>query len=214
MGSKAVLCGVLLLILSHLPAAAAAAPELPGGRLLYREQLVREVHFYWGVGQAPAVFFAQVHQESRFQADARSRYALGLAQFTPATAQDAQARFPALQLLCPSPAGCPLNPQWALRALVLWDRHLYERRSFARGEERWGFMLADYNGGAQWIERERAYCQVSGQCSPQRYFGEVQQACGKSSPARSPEACRENTQYPERILRTWRPVYSRWLLGE
>lgn len=197
----------------------ALLPALPAGipseALKYRSRIIREVHYHWGLGQKVSLFFAQIHQESRFRAEARSRHASGLGQFTPPTATDAQSLFPAdLKELCRSRGGCPLDPAWAIRALVLWDLKLYRARDFAQGDERFAFMLADYNGGPGWINRERGYCQQSGECRPDVYFREVQRACGKSSPApRIPDACRENNHYPEVIIRTWRPLYDRWLPG-
>jgi len=199
-------CGLPTWALAQLPAG------MPPGVLRYRAQVVREVHFTWGVQQPVAVFFAQLHQESAWHAAARSRYASGLAQFTPGTARAAQTRFATLQTLCADAAGCPLQPAWAIRALVLWDRFLYQHRNLVQqAEERWGFTLADYNGGPGWINREILYCRQFGTCDPTRYFGEVQWACGRSTPARVPWACAENRQYPAQILYRWRPLYTRWL---
>jgi hypothetical protein len=139
-------------------------PTVPAGipreALVYRAQIVRDVHFYWGLGERVAMFFSQLHQESRFKADAQSRAgALGLGQFMPGTAAGAQAMFPAdLKELCRDKGGCPLEAAWAIRALVLWDRRLWEARAFATGDERLAFMLADFNGGPGHITKERRLC--------------------------------------------------------
>jgi len=201
------LLGVLVLDIGASPIPLAAAR--------YRALLLREVHYYWTLEQDPAVFFAQVHQESGWDPAAQSRFATGLAQFTPGTAREVQHRFAnALLGLCDTEAGCPLRPAWALRAMVLWDRHLYQQRVCVPEEERFAFMLADYNGGAGWINRERAYCQTTGWCHPDLYFHEVQRACGRSVPARSHAACQENTAYPGQVLRRWQPLYRCWLQGD
>ncbi len=218
---RTVLAGFVGLVLLGLtgPAwahslAPGAAPGVPPEALRYRARLIREVHFYWSLGTSAAMFFAQVHQESRFRATAQSRFASGLAQFTPPTAAGVQSLYPSdLKTLCAERGGCPLDPAWALRALVLWDRRLWEARAFATGDERLAFMLADYNGGAGWINRERTFCRNSGGCDPDVYFNSVQLACGRSTPFRADWACRENGHYPEVILRTWRPLYARWLPG-
>ena len=187
---------------------------IPSEALRYRNLIIREVHYRWGLGQKVSLFFGQIHQESNFRAEAKSRFAAGLAQFAPNTATDVQSLFPAeLKELCTNQGGCPFNPAWAIRALVLWDWKLYQARDFAQGDERIAFMLADYNGGAGWINREREYCQQSGECKPHVYFGEVQLACGKSSHRRADWACHENNRYPEVIIRKWQPMYDRWLPG-
>src|SRR5215510_5443800 len=63
------------------------APTVPAGippaALLYRRQIIREVHYFWGMDQKASEFFAQIHQESHFNKNAQSTYAFGLAQFTP-----------------------------------------------------------------------------------------------------------------------------------
>ncbi|MDP3912086.1 MAG: hypothetical protein Q8Q14_17015 [Gemmatimonadales bacterium] len=205
-------------------AEAAAFTTVPGApkgvpveAVRYFRAIVREAGYYWGLSAPTPTFFAQVHQESRFRAEARSKYAAGLAQFTPQTAAGMQAQYPDLRVLCGEGSGCALDPGWAIRAMVLYDRALWRGRAFAAGDERLAFMLADYNGGAGWVNRERAACLAAppagepGGCDATRYFGNVRDFCGKSVPARAAWACEENTRYPRVIIVTWRPLYDRWL---
>lgn len=194
-------------------------PTVPAGiprqALIYRRQIIRETHYYWGLNQTSAPFFAQIHRESTFNGTAKSAYAVGLAQFTVPTASDAQRLFAAdLRDQCDKQGGCPGDPQWAIRALVLWDRRLYVNRNFAAGDERWAFVLADYNGGAGWINRERTYCLLTRMCDQVVYFSSVETACGKSTPARNAKACSENGSYSHTILQTLRPLYEAWVGSE
>jgi hypothetical protein len=212
------------------PASAAAGPlspayvtvpgvpkGIPKEAAQYRRAIIREAGYYWGLSAPTTTFFAQVHQESRFRAEARSRFAAGLAQFTPQTAAGMQAQYPDLRVLCGEGGGCALDPGWAIRAMVLYDRGLWRGRAFAAGDERLAFMLADYNGGAGWVNRERAACLAAppagapGGCDSTRYFRNVQSFCGKSVPSRAEWACKENTRYPSVIMFSWRPLYDRWL---
>jgi hypothetical protein len=188
-------------------------PGIPLKALKHRATLIREVNFYWGLGTRASTFFAQVHKESTFNEDAHSPFADGIAQFTPDTAADAQKLFPSeLKEFCEIEGGCPMDVRWALRALVLWDRRLHTRRSFADGDERWGFALADYNGGPGWINRERAICATTNGCNPNLYFGHVQSMCGKSKPGRSVQNCAgQNQLYAGTILHRLAPLYDKWL---
>ena len=165
----------------------------------YRPILIREVRLYWGMGESPATFLAQVHQESGFRENVESKFASGLSQFTPATAEWIQGLYPAdLRELCPSRSGCPLDARWALRAMVIYDRRLHGAYRFTAGDDRWGFALAAYNGGARHIKRERLSCR----CDPDRWFGNVENNC-----LRAEWACRENRAYPRRILHVLRHHY-------
>lgn len=65
-----------------------ATDRIPTAAEQYRRTLVRSAHAEWGLSAPIATFAAQVHQESRWRADARSPVgAQGLAQFMPGTAE-------------------------------------------------------------------------------------------------------------------------------
>ena len=97
--------------------------QVPAAAQQYRAQLVRTAHSVWGLDAPVAVFAAQVHQESAWKPEAISRVgAGGLAQFMPATASWW------CDLNKIAPAACqPHNPTWALRALVGYNKYLYDR---------------------------------------------------------------------------------------
>ena len=99
-----------------------ARAQVPQAAQQYRALLVRTAHAAWGLDAPVAVFAAQVHQESAWRPDAVSRVgAQGMAQFMPATAKWISGIDPALA------ARQPYSPAWALRALVTYDRWLYDR---------------------------------------------------------------------------------------
>ena len=173
--------------------------QVPQAAQQYRALLVRTAHAAWGLDAPVAVFAAQVHQESAWRADAVSRVgAQGLAQFMPATATWIAGVDPALA------ARQPYNPAWALRALVTYDRWLYDRTParYAPKDRMW-VALRGYNGGLGHWQAEAA---ATGAARPTRV--QVDAACGWAK--RAPVHCRENLDYPHRILVVIQPRYAAW----
>ncbi|MGP5977238.1 transglycosylase SLT domain-containing protein, partial [Pseudomonas aeruginosa] len=124
-----------------------ATDRIPTAAEQYRRTLVRSAHAEWGLSAPIATFAAQVHQESRWRADARSPVgAQGLAQFMPGTAEWIAGLYPAAL-----GTNQPFNPGWALRALVTYDRWLYDRNQASSECDRWAFVLSAYNGGQGWV---------------------------------------------------------------
>jgi soluble lytic murein transglycosylase-like protein len=172
---------------------------VPPAAMLYREDLLLQSRIVWGITAPVATFAAQVHQESSWRPDARSPYANGLAQFTPSTADWISGAYPA-----ELGVNQPFNSAWALRALVRYDKHLWDRQSHYASEcDRFAFTLADYNGGAGWrIKRQRA------SAAPGDYA-----ITSRINPGILASNQRENEGYPRRILGRWQPVYAGWGLG-
>lgn len=164
----------------------------------YRDTLIREGRFVWGLAAPIAMFGAQVEQESGWNPDARSAYAGGLAQFTPATADWIDDAYPDLG------PNQPFNPDWALRALVRYDRHLYERTSGATDCDRHAFTLSAYNGGAGWVAKDKAKAVLAG-LDEQRYFDHVERV----NAGRNAGAWAENRGYVPGILKR-QPKYRTW----
>lgn len=174
----------------------ACAQSVPREAQRYQLTLKREAQRVWGVDAPIATFAAQVHQESRWRPDARSPVgALGLAQFMPATADwiggiDAGLRERA-----------PLNPTWALRGLVTYDKWLFDRVKADNQCERMAFVLSAYNGGLGWVyKRQRASAQP-GQCMG---------ATCDINPGIHPANQRENAHYPRVILLQHELLYRQW----
>ena len=193
-------CGLVLLLVFGLVGGAHAAEsvsQLPREALQHRAELTRNARLVWGLDAPVATFAAQVHQESRWQAQAKSPVgARGIAQFMPATAEWIAQAYPALA----NPE--PFNPSWGLRALVTYDRHLWQRTRAATACDRMAKTLAGYNGGPGWVAKDERMAQASG-ADHSRWFGEVE----RFNAGRSSAAWRENRGYPRRILRELEPLY-------
>jgi soluble lytic murein transglycosylase-like protein len=181
-------------------ATAQAGEFVPREAVRYQRDVIRNARVVWGLDAPVPVFAAQIHQESRWRSDARSPYASGLAQFTPATAGWIADAFPG-ELRDAQ----PLNPAWAIRALVRYDRYLWDRVSGATVCDRWAFTLSGYNGGPGWVPRDRKLA-AQGGADPQRWFGHVE----LYNAGRREDFFRENRGYPRRILIVLQPLYTGW----
>lgn len=163
----------------------------------YRDALVGACRYDWGLDGPCALFGAQVEQESGWNPDARSPYAGGLAQFTPATADWIDDAYPDLG------PNQPYSPAWALRALVRYDKHLFDRASGATRCDRHSFALLGYNGGEGWVRRDQAKATLLG-LDAQRYEG-----VEKVNAGRNAAAFAENRGYVPSILKR-QPKYRAW----
>jgi len=159
----------------------------------YRARVIREAHAAGGLGAPVDMFAGQLHQESGWKPAARSGVgALGLAQFMPGSAAWIANLYPA-----DLKPGAPLDPNWAIRALVKYDYWLYGKLPyFQAGDERWGGALASYNAGLGWILKERA------KANSPLYFGGANMVC-----LRNQDACQQTRDYPERIIHMLTPLY-------
>lgn len=198
------LAAMLIVLIGFLvPRPACSAESIPHRAAAYRNDLVRNARLAWGLDAPIATLAAQVHQESGWNARAISRVgARGLAQFMPATADWIGGIDPALA------ARQPDNPVWALRALATYDRWLFQRLTAENACERMAMALAGYNGGAGWVDRDRAMARRAG-ANRERWFGEVE----RFNAGRSSAAFAENRGYPRRILLTLEPRYRAWGAG-
>lgn len=184
-----------MLVLTARPAWATA--PVPAGAAVWRTELTRIAHSTWGLDAPVATFAAQIHQESGWHPQAVSRVgAAGMAQFMPATAQW-WCTFNRL-----SATDCqPRNPAWAMRALVGYDRWLFQRVHGQSDFDRMWASLRAYNGGLGHWQNEARLAQ-----SAQRIA--IDAACGRAS--RAPVHCPENLGYPHRILQVLQPRYAGW----
>lgn len=194
-----VVCAALL-SLAMLPLLA-HAQDVPRTAIKHRAALTRAAHAAWGLDAPVAAFAAQIHQESGWNPEAVSRVgAVGMAQFMPATARwwcEANGL---------SAAECqPTNPTWAMRALVGYDRWLFDRvRGPSEFDRLWAALRA-YNGGLGHWQQEAATVR------PALDRQAVDSACGKAR--RHPSFCPENLGYPRRILTLLQPRYLAWGRG-
>ncbi len=176
-----------------------AADTIPHAAEQHRRTLVRAAHAEWGLGAPIATLAGQVHQESAWRSTARSPAgAQGLAQFMPATADWMADIYPSTL----GPAQ-PYNPGWALRAMVMFDRWLYQRNQATSECDRWAFVLSAYNGGNGWVNRDRRLASAKG-ADQLAWFDSVE----RHNAGRSAANFRENRHYPRAILLRWEPMYA------
>lgn len=176
------------------------AAEPPTAALRYRSDVIRSARVDWGLNAPVADLAAQLHQESGWNPVARSPVgAEGLAQFMPSTADWIAGLMPHLA------AREPWNPGWAIRALVSYDRWLWQRVAVPDGCERMAMTLSAYNGGLGWVNRDRRLARLRG-LDDARWFGAVETV----NAGRSAANWRENRHYPQRILHTLAPRYLSW----
>ncbi|AXF86429.1 Membrane-bound lytic murein transglycosylase F [Ephemeroptericola cinctiostellae] len=167
----------------------------------YKHVLIQQSRNVWGLGAPVASFAAQIHQESRWNATAHSPVgAVGLTQFMPATARwigtyDTQ--------LAPVDV---YNPRWAMRALAVYDKFLYDKVAGINPCERLAFAMSAYNGGLGWVNKRKARSSTPNVC-----FGET---CD-INPGITASNQRENANYPKLILKQFEPMYVRagWGVG-
>jgi len=193
--------GVWLLVVLVLWSSGAFG-QIPAEANRHRADLTRQARLIWGLNAPIATFAGQIHQESGWRRDAVSPVgASGMAQFMPATARWICGAYPNL------PAGCDTtNPTWAMRALIQYDRWLWDRLSMAGAECNimWA-VLRSYNGGlGHWLKEARLTADPKDR-------GSVDAQCGRAS--RSVKHCAENLGYPKRIIERHQPKYLAWGRG-
>lgn len=185
-----------------------AKAQIPAQANQYRARLKREAHAKWGLTAPVSVFAAQIHQESRWRDDAKSPVgALGIAQFMPGSAKWISQLYPA-----DLGANQPLDAAWAIRALVFYDKYLYDRLPEFKvdGLHRMGAVLSAYNGGLGWVNKDRKLVlSLPLDKRPELCDNEVSRYfwCVAENSARNAAAFAENKSYPVKILFQFEPVY-------
>jgi soluble lytic murein transglycosylase-like protein len=158
--------------------------------LMVRADLTRHAEFYFGVPPPTAVIAGQIAQESAFNPKAKSPVgAVGLMQFMPGTATWAAGQVG---------AGNPLDPAWALKAGVWYDRWLFQRVHYPTDCDRWGAALASYNGGLGWHNKRVALA-----TKPTDFWNSVRLV----NPGVSQASQYENQSYPYRIVYLQQPRF-------
>ncbi|MBU1692292.1 MAG: lytic transglycosylase domain-containing protein [Gammaproteobacteria bacterium] len=187
------------LTLSLLLIAGLCQAGVPAPALQYRAPLTRNAHAVWGLDAPIATFAAQIHQESGWNSNAKSAYAGGLAQFTPATATWISGVY-SREL----GDNQPFNPSWAMRALVTYDRRLFNQVKGASECDRMAFALAAYNGGLGWVYKRQKLSALPGRCFD---------ATCEINPGITAANQKENSHYPRVILLKWQTIYAQWGRG-
>lgn len=183
------------------PAPIAAEPVydmsgVPRLCLRYKRRIIGESQLTWGFDGFPATFAAQIQQESACKPDAVSRVgAQGLAQFMPSTAE-----WFGKEIMKEKPA--PLDPDWSIRAMVQYDKFLWDKVKAADTCNRAAKMLSAYNGGLGWIGRDEKLA-VSKGLDKSLWFDSVETV----NSGRSAGNFKENRGYPRRIQLKLEPTY-------
>lgn len=174
----------------------ATAVSVPPRAQMYRADMTQSAFRVFGPSAPVATLAGQVHQESGWNCDARSRVgALGCTQFMPSTAEDMARQFPH--------ECAPANPMSARWAFACRDRYMRSllAQTTAYGTApltecaQWWLALKDYNGGHGWTSRQRRAAKAAG-ANP-----DDPRALAAFTAGRSTSNHRENTEYPERIFR-------------
>lgn len=201
LATGAVLAALLVLALAASPAQAQSRVAIPEASALYRHRVEQAVADVWGVSASPARLAAQLHQESGWRPKATSSVgAQGVAQFMPATAKW-------IAELFPDKLGQfdPWDAQQAILAAAIYDKWLLDRvqpLGWTRMSEctRWNFALRGYNGGEQWLLRDRGLAVVN-KADPNDWRSV------ERFRTRSVSNHQQNIDYPRRILLVLEPAY-------
>ena len=188
---------MLVVFITWMAWSGSAHAQVPHAATGYRAELTRTARAVWGLEAPVATFAAQIHQESGWRPGAVSHVgAAGLAQFMPGTSRWIAEIDPSLK------ANQPFNSSWAMRAMVTYDRYLFERAPKAYGpRDRMWVALRAYNGGLGHWQAEARNAAGSDRVA-------VDLACGTARRHRS--HCVENLGYPRRILVDLQPRYAAW----
>ena len=161
----------------------------------HKQALIQQARYVWGLKAPVASFAAQIHQESRWNPNAKSPVGTaGLTQFMPATAKWIGTYDRELSTVD------VYNPRWAMRALAVYDKFLYDKVSGKNSCERLTFAMSAYNGGLGWVNKRKARS-----ATPDICFG----ATCEINPGISAANQRENANYPKLILKQYEPLYVR-----
>lgn len=189
----------LTLLVALCILAPAVGAQVPQDAQRYKRDLIRNARLVWGLDAPISTFAAQIEQESGWKPGARSYVgAVGLAQFMPETASWIAGIVPALA------SNEPTNPIWAIRALVEYDKWIYDRVTGANHCERMAKALSGYNGGMGWVQRDEKLAASKGY-NPAFWFDNVERV----NAGRKDAFWQENRGYPKRILRKLEPNYAK-----
>ena len=170
-------------------AAFGAEVKIPQNAFKYREYLIKESRFVWGIEAPSATFAAQIHTESGWNEKAKSPAgAVGLTQFMPKADDWIGNIYTELA------EADPYNPYWAINALVLYNKYHFDRIQAVNLANKMAFTLSAYNGGLGWVLRDKQKAKEYGY-NPYVYFENVE----KINSGRNKNAFRENRNYVDFI---------------
>ena len=172
--------------------------DVPRESLKYKRELIRQSRIIWGLDAPIPLFASQIHQESTWNHLAKSKYAKGLTQFTDSTAEWMIEIFPELK------RANVYNPNWSIRAMLLYDSWLDERIISIDGCNQWAMILSSYNGGLTWLNRDKVLAEANGS-NPNIWWNNVEKYS-----KRADWAIEENRNYSRSIIFNHQAIYAEW----
>ena len=158
--------------------------------LKYWPQVIRESRYHVGMDAPAHDFMGQIETESNCTASVTGITGdIGLGQFQPGTARWLQSKEKALQQI--SVKAQPQNPRWAIRALILYDKYLYDNVSCTD----WHYAFRAYNGGMQTIDNE---IKKAGSCDYKAVEAKCRRRIMKTTNGHL-DFCKVNIGYPYKI---------------
>ena len=158
----------------------------------YYPQVIREARFHIGMDAPAHEFMGQIATESRCDAGITAfDGGMGLGQFMPATADWIQEREQSLREVSAKPQ--PYDPKWAIRAMILYDKWLYDNTD-CKG---WYYAYRSYNGGLGNMNKE---IRAAGSCDR----ADVEKACKRrilKLKSGLLDLCNVNISYPQKIVK-------------
>jgi hypothetical protein len=160
----------------------------------YRTLLVREARAVHGINAPAPMYMAQIRQESSCREGVTAwDNGRGLAQFMDGTAKQVAVLHPEL-----GPPD-PYNPRWAIRALVRYNRWIYQRVKGKDECHRWAATLKGYNAGPGYVMQ----AQIKS-LDPLTWFGVTEFVPTRQSA----ENFEYSRLYPRKILFKHQPLYT------
>ena len=172
--------------------------DVPRESLKYKRELIRQSRIIWGLDAPIPLFASQIHQESTWNHLAKSKYAKGLTQFTDSTAEWMIEIFPDLK------RANVYNPNWSIRAMLLYDSWLDERIKSIDECNQWAMILSSYNGGLTWLNRDKALAEAKGS-NPNVWWNHVEKFSNRAD-----WAIKENRNYSKNIILKHQLIYADW----
>lgn len=170
----------------------------PRASLKYKRDLIRHSQNIIGLDAPIPLFAAQIHQESAWNFKAKSKYAAGLTQFTPSTADWIAEVFPVLE------RANVYNPVWAIRAMIYYNDWLSKRIDARNSCDKWAMILSAYNGGLGWVYRDKKLAKSNGKDN-YLWWDNVELYSNRAD-----WAFEENRHYPQRIIYKHQSKYKLW----
>ena len=96
------------------------------------------------------------------------------------------------------------NPIWSIRAMLLYNQWLDARISSADQCEQWAMVLSSYNGGLNWLNKDKLLSKTSG-ANPNIWWDNVELYSSRAN-----WAMVENRDYPRKVIFQHQAIYENW----